>query len=246
MGAPEKNFGRFIPKEHVGDVASWEFQPLGGGKPQTRTGGTQRHAATSMMTERDRRAFERGRQQGFHEGQQEAQRQKAQHARQLDRVLDELRGRFAELESNAADAVLDLAIEIARQVVRREIEIQRDAVLPVVREAVSAIIDEQTHPRVHLHPDDLWLIQADLDTDGLYQGCRFVPDASIARGGCRVETAQSEVDATLATRWRRVLGALGVEAGELPPIEGAEADRGLRIADRADHGTPDDAPRSGN
>lgn len=246
MGAPEKNFGRFIPKEHVGDVASWEFQPLGGGKPQTRTGGTQRHAATSMMTERDRRAFERGRQQGFHEGQQEAQRQKAQHARQLDRVLDELRGRFAELESNAADAVLDLAIEIARQVVRREIEIQRDAVLPVVREAVSAIIDEQTHPRVHLHPDDLWLIQADLDTDGLYQGCRFVPDASIARGGCRVETAQSEVDATLATRWRRVLGALGVEAGELPPIEGAEADRGSRIADRADHGTPDDAPRSGN
>ncbi|NUQ50761.1 MAG: hypothetical protein HUU27_12710, partial [Phycisphaerae bacterium] len=113
------------------------------------------------------------------------------------RVLNELRGRFAELESGAADAVLDLAIEIARQVVRREIEIQRDAVLPVVREAVSAIIDEQTHPRVHLHPDDLWLIQADLDTDGLYQGCRFVPDASIARGGCRVETAQSEVDATL-------------------------------------------------
>jgi flagellar assembly protein FliH len=246
MGAPEKTFGRFIPKEHVGDVASWEFQPLGGGKPQTRTGGTQHHAATSMMTERDRRAFERGRQQGFHEGQQEAQRQKAQHARQLERVLDELRGRFAELESNAADAVLDLAIEIARQVVRREIEIQRDAVLPVVREAVSAIIDEQTHPRVHLHPDDLWLIQADLDTDGLYQGCRFVPDASIARGGCRVETAQSEVDATLATRWRRVLGALGVDAGELPPIEGAEADRGSRIADRADHGTPDDAPSRGN
>lgn len=239
MGAPEKSFGRFIPREHVGDVASWEFQPLGAGKPPSRTGGAQPHAAGAMMSERDRRAFERGRQQGFHEGLQEAQRQKAQHARQLERVLAELRGRFAELESNAADALLDLAVEIARQVVRREIEIQRDAVLPVVREAVAAIVDEQTHPRVHLHPDDLWLIQADLDTDGLYQGCRFVPDASIARGGCRVETAQSEVDATLATRWRRALGALGIDAGELPPIEGAEADR-------AGHGAPDDAPRSGH
>lgn len=235
MGAPEKNFGRFIPKEHVGDVTNWEFQPLGGaGKSPLRGNGAASGAAMSTMSERERRAFERGRQQGFHEGQQEAQRQKVQHGRQLERVLNELRGRFAELESGGADAVLDLAIEIARQVVRREIEIQRDAVLPVVREAVGAIIDEQTHPRVHLHPDDLWLIQADLDTDGLYQGCRFVPDASIARGGCRVETAQSEVDATLATRWRRALGALGVDAGELPPIEGSDQDSGSRTQDSAD------------
>ncbi len=241
MGAPEKYFGRFIPKERVGDVASWEFQPLGGagGTPPRGSGTT-----APMTSERERRAFERGRQQGFHEGQQEAQRQRAQHARELERVLGELRGRFAELESAAADAVLDLAIEIARQVVRREIELQRDAVLPIVREAVSAIVDQHTHPRVHLHPDDLWLIQADLDTDGLYQGCRFVPDASVARGGCRVETAQSEVDATLATRWRRALGALGVDADELPPIE--DADRGSRIADREGHGMPDDAPQGGH
>ncbi len=161
-------------------------------------------------------------------------------------MLDALRARFVELESAAADAVLDLALEIARQVLRREIEIQRDAVLPVVREAVTAIIDEHTHPRVHLHPDDLWLIQADLDTDGLYQGCRFVPDASIARGGCRVETAQAEVDATLATRWRRALGALGVDADELPPIEGMHEDRGARSAERSDLDTPSDASRAGD
>jgi flagellar assembly protein FliH len=246
MGAPEKSFGRFIPKEHVGDVSSWEFQPLdGAARSRPRGNGAAGAAPAATMTERERRAFERGRQQGFHEGQQEAQRQKMQHARQLERVLGELRGRFAELESAAADAVLDLAIELARQVVRREIEIQRDAVLPVVREAVTAIIDEQTHPRVHLHPDDLWLIQADLDTDGLFQGCRFVPDPSVARGGCRVETAQSEVDATLATRWRRALGALGVDADELPPIEGIDADRALRAGDDADGTTPTEAPRSG-
>jgi flagellar assembly protein FliH len=247
MGAPEKSFGRFIPKEHVGDVSSWEFQPLGGAaKSPLRGNGAAGAAPTGTMNERERRAFERGRQQGFHEGQQEAQRQKAQHARQLERVLNELRGRFAELESAAADAVLDLAIEIARQVVRREIDIQRDAVLPVVREAVTAIIDEQTHPRVHLHPDDLWLIQADLDTDGLYQGCRFVPDPTVARGGCRVETAQSEVDATLATRWRRALGALGIDADELPPIEGTDQDSGSRIQDLTDLDRDGTVPESLN
>jgi flagellar assembly protein FliH len=238
VGAPEK-FGRTIPKEHVGDVASWEFQPLAGaGAAPLRgraTGGAQPAAA---LSEREQRAFERGRQQGFNEGQQEAQRQKVQNARQLERVLNELRARFAELESGGADAVLDLALEIARQVVRREIEIQRDAVLPVVREAVSAIVDQQTHPRVYLHPDDLWLIQADLDTDGLYQGCRFVPDPSIARGGCRVETAQSEIDATLATRWRRALGALGVDADALPPIEGHTAAGAAQAAGGADGDTP--------
>jgi flagellar assembly protein FliH len=36
-----------------------------------------------------------------------------------------------------------------------------------------------------------------------------VEDILVERGGCRLDTATTEVDATLETRWRRIIGALG-------------------------------------
>ncbi|WP_369751602.1 FliH/SctL family protein [Pandoraea sp. B-6] len=34
-------------------------------------------------------------------------------------------------------------------------------------------------------------------------------DSTIERGGCKAEAASGEVDATVATRWQRVMAALG-------------------------------------
>jgi flagellar assembly protein FliH len=134
----------------------------------------------------------------------------------MARVLDELRGRFAELESDGAEQVLQLALAIARQVVRREVEVDASTVMPALREAVASVIDQQTHPRVHLNPADLEHLRVDLEADGLLKGCRFVPDASVQRGGCRVETAHSDVDATIESRWQRVLAAVGIDPRRAP------------------------------
>lgn len=202
MGAPDnKGFRGFIPKEHVGEAATWEFTSLSG-ESVTR-------GAPAQMTERERRAFERGRVQGQGEGQAAERRVKVEHGAKVAPLIDQLRAGFAELQEDGAEALLELAFTIARQVVRREISIQRDALLPVAREAVSGIVEQHAHPRVFVNPNDFAVLRADLEADGLFKGCRFIADARIARGGCRVETAQGEVDATLATRWERVLASLG-------------------------------------
>jgi flagellar assembly protein FliH len=175
-----------------------------------------------LLSEREKRAYERGRADGIQEGKRAAQQERAQHGKQLERALNELRARFTDLESQGADAVLDLALTIARQVVGREIELKRDAVLAPLREAIAAIIDQAAHPRIHLNPQDHELVRTDLEADGLFKGARIVADPAVSRGGCRVETPQCEVDATVETRWRRVLAALG-----------CDEDRGSGIEDRA-------------
>jgi len=208
LGAPERPFGRFIPKEHVGEAAVWEFQSLAGNAAPT---GTER-----LLSDRERRAYDRGRQEGFAAGRQAAMQIKAQHGREVALVLDDLRGRFAELEAEGAEQVLQLALAIARQVVRREVELDDAVVLPALREAVAAVIDQQSHPRVHLNPQDLEHLRPDLEADGLLKDCRFVPDEGVLPGGCRVETAQSDVDATLQSRWQRVLAAVGIDPRRAP------------------------------
>lgn len=203
MGAPDNGiFSPLIPKEQQGEAASWEFEPLDGRPAKGR----------APLTAHDRRAFERGVEQGRREAFAAAAAQRQSQAQSIARVLADLHARFGELESQGADALLDLALQIAQQIVRREIAIRRDSVLPVLREAVTMVIDQQAHPRVHMNPHDFETIRADLEADGLLKGCRFIPDAQIGPGSCRVETGLGEVDARLATRWRRVVTeALGVE-----------------------------------
>ncbi len=210
MGASDRILRGFIPKEEVADATTWEFQSLAGGASKM---GTER-----LLSERERRAFERGRAQGQAEGLQQAALQRASHAQQVDQVLRALRARFLELESDAADATLDMAVAMARHVVRREVQMQRDAVLPVLREALSALVDQQSQPRVLMNPHDLELLRSDLDADGLLSNCRFVAEPSIARGGCRVDTPKGEIDARLGTRWQCVLDALGLPSNG-PSIE---------------------------
>ncbi|MCS7100918.1 MAG: FliH/SctL family protein [Burkholderiaceae bacterium] len=203
MGAPEfKPLRGFIPKERVGSAAAWPLRPLGqdtgalGGGP---------------AAERERQAYERGLAQGRAEGAAQERQRRLQQAAQLEALCGSLRARFAELEGAGADALLDCALAIARQVLRQELATRRETLLPVAREAVSLVIDSQTQPRIYVHPDDYALLAAELQGDALLKGCQFIADAGIERGGCRVETALSEVDATVATRWRRVLAALGAE-----------------------------------
>ena len=40
-------------------------------------------------------------------------------------------------------------------------------------------------------------------------GCQLIADVGTAPGGCRLETEQCEVDATVPSRWRRLLANLG-------------------------------------
>jgi flagellar assembly protein FliH len=230
LGAHDKLFGRTIPKDQVGAATSWEFQSLSGAGP--RVGGS-----GNLLTERERRAFERGREEGRREGHvagvADGRRMQGSRNLQLQGLIEGLRARFAELEADGAARVLDLAVDIARQVLGREVSVARDAVLAPLREALAAIIDQQSQPRVYLHPDDLQLLADDLGTEGLFRHCHFLADASVGRGGCRVETAQSEVDARLATRWRRVLDSLGVCDAPPPEVAFPDTAAAARATDTA-------------
>jgi flagellar assembly protein FliH len=46
---------------------------------------------------------------------------------------------------------------------------------------------------------------------------RIVEDHRVEPGGCRVVSPTCEVDATLATRWKRVVEALGRDASWIEP-----------------------------
>jgi flagellar assembly protein FliH len=85
--------------------------------------------------------------------------------------------------------------------------------LLILRDAVAALPGLSQHTVLHANPEDAALLQPLLTKDPAFTQLTWTvaEDPRMERGGCRLETAQSEVDATLATRWSRVVAALGRE-----------------------------------
>jgi len=112
-------------------------------------------------------------------------------------------------EERLAGVLLDLAVDIARKVIQGELAMRREALLPVAREALALIAQDARAVQIHVHPTDAELLRTHLAEEIERGGWRVLDDPRIEPGGLRIVSSTGEVDATLATRWRRVLAALG-------------------------------------
>ncbi len=111
-------------------------------------------------------------------------------------------------ETIAAD-VLDLALHLAKNMLRSALEVKPELVIPVVREAIEYLPVLQQPAVLMLNPADLPIVREAIGEELDKGGWRVVQDASIARGGCKVDTATNQIDAQVATRWERLSHALG-------------------------------------
>lgn len=150
-----------------------------------------------------RKGQEEGYQAGFAAGQAKPLAA-AQHLADLTNRLDRA---LADLDATVADELLALAIEIARGVIRQELAVRPETLLDVVREALAQLPHQ--HAAIYLNPEDASLLRSYLGEQLAHAGHRIHEDFKLARGDCVIEAGGTQIDATVATRWRRVLDGLG-------------------------------------
>ena len=151
-------------------------------------------------------AHEQGYAAGYTEGIAEAHA----NAATIDTMVTGLQQALKELDQQVADQLLATAVEIASQMLRQSLRIKPELLIPVVREAVAALQTHAGHPALFAHPDDAELIRTLLGDQLSHNNWRIIEDATLTIGGCRVELGSSEVDATVETRWRRVIESIGI------------------------------------
>ena len=136
---------------------------------------------------------------------------------QLHALLPALATSAADHEQRLVDEVLDLALVLARQIVGEALAVRRDFILPVVSAALHQLPHSAQRTQLELNPADIRIVKTFLASEPTLPTCALIPDATIAPGGCRVETEQCSLDATTPTRWRRLLAALGRSDDWLEP-----------------------------
>jgi len=150
-------------------------------------------------------AQQQGHQAGYKEGQAKARGE----AERLARAAGKLEAALRELDNGVADELLALALEVARQVVRHEIGARPEVLIDVVHEALGQLPHQ--HAAIYLHPEDASLVRSYLGDQLAHAGHRIHEDPKLARGDCVLDAGGSTLDASVATRWRRVLESLGLD-----------------------------------
>ncbi|SEQ18242.1 flagellar assembly protein FliH [Ectothiorhodospira magna] len=166
--------------------------------------------------------LEEGRQEGLARGQAEghAQGMKAgahkiqERLALLDGLIQGLEQPYKALDTAVEEELVQLAMAVARQLVRRELKTDPGAIVAVLRQALEALPSAERKLRLHLHPEDARLVRETLRLDELERPWSIVEDPALSRGGIRVMTDTSRVDATLESRLNAVItAAWGGERG---------------------------------
>lgn len=221
-----RNYARFIPGEEIDAVAQWRFgdmDPESSRSPERVLEETQKDE--SLRQQGYAEGFVQGRAQAMLEAQRQinefTQQQGEQAARQLAELLRNTQSRLDAAEQIAAQAVLELVCDLARQVLRQEITTNPNVLLPVIREALGMLFADSRSVQLRLNPQDLEVLQPVLQEEFATANLVLSADAAITRGGCQIESAGTVVDGRLEKRWARAIRQLG----QNEPWEPADVNR---------------------
>ncbi len=200
------------------DVRQWLPPDINGGKVGTqRTLQAPSNPPTTQQLQKLQKAayeegYEQGRREGFEFGHKEGveqARKELEHATgQLDRLLKTFERPLHELDNQVERELLSLITAIVRQLVRREVKSDPNLIIGVVREALSILPVNSRNVRLLVHPEDADLIREIYALGDTEVGWSLVEDPVIDRGGCKVVTDSSQIDATLDSRLASLIAPL--------------------------------------
>lgn len=193
---------KIIPKEELDTIENWSL-------PEVNLS-AKREAAARPLTARQieelqQQAREEGFQIGRREGLEAGKKEIRARVHELDALMQTLAKPLDQLDAQIEDDLVQLALAVARQLVRRELRTDPGQVLAVVREAMAALPLAARNVRLHLHPEDAALVRETLSLSEGERSWSIVEDPVLTRGGCKVSSDTSQIDASVERRLHNVI-----------------------------------------
>ncbi len=201
------------PKEQLTAYQRWELPSFGGASAPGHPG---RVAASGLPSAAElEQMHQLAHEEGYRAGHAEGMRQAAQEGRRIGEVMANLDAQLKQVDQQVVQALLDLALEVARQMVRQALQVKPELLFKVVHEAVASLPHFNHAAHLVLHPEDATLVRAGMGDQLAHSGWKIFEEPHMVRGGCRVETAHSQIDATLPKRWQEVVAHIAHDSAWL-------------------------------
>ncbi len=157
----------------------------------------------------EKQAHKEGFEQGHKEGLDAAQKEIAAQMQRLSQIMRALAEPLQAADQQVEEELIQLAMAVARQIIRRELQTDPEQVVAVVREAMAELPSSARNIRIFLHPDDAALVRDAFNTEEAETApWKIVEEMALSRGGCRIESDNSMVEASLEKRLNTILTEL--------------------------------------
>ena len=151
---------------------------------------------------------EAAKQEGYQEG-----------INQVLKDIEELRGKLEEfynykeeVYSKVSDCIMDIAVEIAKKIINKEVEQDREATLSIIKAAVEEVNKTENKITLKVMPKDVEIVRDKIPE--IFEGNYFeakisvIPDSTIKEGGVIIETSNGLIDASIETQMAIIEKAL--------------------------------------
>ncbi|GHD76821.1 FliH/SctL family protein [Vogesella fluminis] len=153
---------------------------------------------------------ERGRAEGAERALLEAQQQFQQYWQPLSALQQSFEQELSQLGAQLSQEVLALAVSFAEKVIGEVVRHDPAVLRSLLTEVLDTLADSVAQVRVQAHPDELATLQAFLGEQYPQWRMQWQADATLTRGGCRIETPSASIDLTLESRLQLLRKGLGL------------------------------------
>ena len=218
-----------IPKEQMTAWQRWEMADFDTNKPKSNAATTVQGVSLPTVEELEQlreqahqegfatgraEGIEAGRKaghvlgydQGLRDGQEAAQTANAASLDRLNQLLIRFDQELTHADKTIANDVLQLACDLAGAMLKTALPIRPELLLPLISQAITTLPAMQGKGRLHLHPLDAMMVRSHLHEDLTHW--QVVEDANVTPGGCHIDTHQGTIDASIETRWGRLMAQL--------------------------------------
>lgn len=203
-----------IPKEQMSAYQRWEMASFDDSDSSERVKRDRAQAeenartVSQILKQVRQEAYEEGFKTGYVDGMGRAEKQLDAERTQLLQLSASFQQALAMQDVNIAESVLNLALDLAKAMMKTKLQADPQAVIPVVLDAMHYLPQVKQPARIIVNHEDAKVLRSHIGEELREQGWQLVEDAQIERGGCLVETAENQIDATNEMRWKRLVQGL--------------------------------------
>jgi len=153
--------------------------------------------------QREQEAYQSGLRQGRAAGAEEAAASLAPVLERLSHAVEEIIEQRRRFRREAEEDVVRLAVAIGRRILHRELSIDPEALLGVVKAALARIEAREVN-RLRVHPADVQMIQKHFQQAGRGEQIQVHGDPALERGAVLFDTARGSLDASVETQLEEI------------------------------------------
>lgn len=155
------------------------------------------------------KGLEDGLAQGLQEGQKQAYEESRavflEQKRQIQSLINHFEADLNHSREAVAADILKLSLEVAKAMLKTALPAKPELILDLIQHILHTLPTLELPAVMILHPADARLVTTQMGDDLSESGWRILEDANMEPGGCKIDTASNEIDASLENRWQQIL-----------------------------------------